>query len=89
MQMDIRESPAGVGSLGHPQPPNDVPGPLLHIQGVTGASAQSGTDLLWICSHREPPSATPDGYSTLGMNHSSSEPCVSPSKEGGTSTTLG
>lgn len=47
-QMDSGESPSGVGSLSHPQPPSDVPGRLLHIQGVTGVSAQAGMCFLWI-----------------------------------------
>lgn len=44
-QMDSGESPSGVGSL---SPPSNVPGFLLHIQGVTGASAQAGMCFLWI-----------------------------------------
>lgn len=33
---------------GIPQPPNNVPDPLLHTQAVTGASAQAGMCFLWI-----------------------------------------
>lgn len=44
-QMGSGESPSGMGSL---SPPNNVPGPLLHSQGVTGVSAQAGMCFLWI-----------------------------------------
>lgn len=56
------------------QPPNNVPGPLLHTQGVTGVSAQAGMCFLWILL---PQGATL--WAQHRVTHSSFEPCVSPS----------